>query len=264
MSSTEHSAESKMPKMVPTGIPASTLEDPSNGSKTATYRPLFSMRISPEKMAFPKMLTGLSSSSLAIVDSWPLHRSARFSTSLAMTSSFFCSSPCTLIEPPPSSRPVRPEMALVFTRLLNVLHATWSEVKMLSISSRSGFARTNSFMYRLSVTPVSVQTSSCMGQCHRGIGVSNNESSESEPSLVASRTVEESSSFLRRGWFLVLLFPPVCPPPMLRKASATLKWKRRNDARWKQADDPINLMILWFRSGVVRTNWFTSNNDNRK
>ena len=99
-------SSSKMPKMVPVGMPASTLDEPSSGSKTAVYRPVSSMRAcvsysgSPEKSPTS---TGVSSSSLAITPILPVKRSAFFSTSFVTTSSVFCSSPCTLMEPPPSA-----------------------------------------------------------------------------------------------------------------------------------------------------------------
>mmetsp|Transcript_1853 Transcript_1853/g.4435 ORF Transcript_1853/g.4435 Transcript_1853/m.4435 type:complete len:234 (+) Transcript_1853:744-1445(+) len=76
--------------MVPVGIPASTLEEPSRGSKTATYFSPSSMTISWESLvAPPTKSTGTSSSSEAKTPRRPVKRSARFKRSFVITSSFF-------------------------------------------------------------------------------------------------------------------------------------------------------------------------------
>eukprot|EP00953_Heterococcus_sp_UTEX-ZZ885_P037169 19113-Heterococcus_DN1.PRE.1 len=66
----------------------------------------------------------------------PVYCRAALSTLFVITSSFFCSSPCMLIEPL-SSRPVMPFRALRLTRLLMVLHAVCTLLKMLSTSCSS-------------------------------------------------------------------------------------------------------------------------------
>jgi hypothetical protein len=74
--------------MVPVGIPASTLDDPSSGSKTATYFSPSSMTISLDLALSGRMSIGVSSSSDARTPILPVKRRARLRISLAMTSSF--------------------------------------------------------------------------------------------------------------------------------------------------------------------------------
>ena len=105
-SGSRQSCASKMPKIVPVGMPASTFDEPSSGSKTAVYRPVSSISAVVSYAGSPAMSevsTGLSSSSEAMTPILPVKRSAFLSTPFVTMSSVFCSSPCTLIEPPPSA-----------------------------------------------------------------------------------------------------------------------------------------------------------------
>ena len=143
-----------MPKIVPVGTPASTFDEPSSGSKTAMYREVSSMIVSKSysgSAASSSTSTGKSSSSEAITPIFPVKRSASLSTSFVITSSFFCSSPCTFTAPCAPTIPVMCERA---TRLAIVLTAVWIDDISVSMSASSGFARHTSHMYRDSVTPV--------------------------------------------------------------------------------------------------------------
>mmetsp|Transcript_2397 Transcript_2397/g.5333 ORF Transcript_2397/g.5333 Transcript_2397/m.5333 type:complete len:200 (+) Transcript_2397:509-1108(+) len=145
--------------MVPVGIPASTFEDPSKGSKTATY-----LSVS-EKTASLSVLTrstGTSSSSEAKTPMRPVNRRARLRTSLVMTSSFFWSSPWTL------TSPSRPRVSLEgncdrLTMLVMALQAVSIAPNRVTSSVNSGLSMATSFMYRFKVTPVVSQTSSKTG-----------------------------------------------------------------------------------------------------
>mmetsp|Transcript_2394 Transcript_2394/g.5323 ORF Transcript_2394/g.5323 Transcript_2394/m.5323 type:complete len:223 (-) Transcript_2394:28-696(-) len=161
--------------MVPVGIPASTLEEPSRGSKTATYFSPSSMTISWESLvAPPTKSTGTSSSSEAKTPRRPVKRSARFKRSFVITSSFFWSSPWML------TSPWYPKVSLEgswdrFTKLVIALQAVSIAPKRVVNSRSSGFNIATSFMKRVKVTPVVSQTSSKTGTlvCDRAMdGVS--------------------------------------------------------------------------------------------
>mmetsp|Transcript_1836 Transcript_1836/g.7098 ORF Transcript_1836/g.7098 Transcript_1836/m.7098 type:complete len:204 (+) Transcript_1836:1561-2172(+) len=163
-----------MPKIVPVGMPASTFDEPSRGSKTATYLPaVFSTRMSCSYrvVASSSTSTGASSSSDASTPMRPVNRNAFLSTSFVMTSSFFCSSPWTLMFPE-SRYPVSPVSEDRRTRLLIVLPAVWMDENIDSSSARCGFATVASIMNRDSVIPVSEHTSVNTGGATTGGGVS--------------------------------------------------------------------------------------------
>mmetsp|Transcript_13272 Transcript_13272/g.37358 ORF Transcript_13272/g.37358 Transcript_13272/m.37358 type:complete len:218 (-) Transcript_13272:116-769(-) len=149
--------------MVPVGIPASTLEEPSRGSKTATYFSPSSMTISWESLvAGPTKSTGTSSSSEAKTPRRPVKRRARFKRSLVITSSFFWSSPWTL------TSPWYPKVSLEgswdrLTKLVMALQAVSIAPKRVVNSRSSGLSMATSFMKRVKVTPVVSQTSSKTG-----------------------------------------------------------------------------------------------------
>mmetsp|Transcript_18725 Transcript_18725/g.39376 ORF Transcript_18725/g.39376 Transcript_18725/m.39376 type:complete len:212 (-) Transcript_18725:102-737(-) len=149
--------------MVPVGIPASTLEEPSRGSKTATYFSPSSMTISWEsEVASPTKSTGTSSSSEANTPRRPVNRRARFKRSLVITSSFFWSSPWTL------TSPWYPKVSLEgscdrLTKFVMALQAVSIAPKRVVNSRSSGLSMATSFMKRVRVTPVVSQTSSKTG-----------------------------------------------------------------------------------------------------
>mmetsp|Transcript_45794 Transcript_45794/g.108610 ORF Transcript_45794/g.108610 Transcript_45794/m.108610 type:complete len:208 (+) Transcript_45794:869-1492(+) len=87
-----------MPKIVPTLIAASMLEEPSSGSNTATMSP----------RRGPLMTTAESSSSDPRNAMQPVLRSLSLNTSLDRMSSFFCSSPWMF-----SPVPARPVMSWI-------------------------------------------------------------------------------------------------------------------------------------------------------
>lgn len=101
-------------------MPASTFEDPSRGSKTVMNFPESSTRMGELNCVVTRpwsrylsdselvMETGVSSSSEASTAHRPEKRRAFERISLVITSSFFCSSPCTFTEPPPPCKPVMP------------------------------------------------------------------------------------------------------------------------------------------------------------
>mmetsp|Transcript_3051 Transcript_3051/g.6574 ORF Transcript_3051/g.6574 Transcript_3051/m.6574 type:complete len:205 (+) Transcript_3051:752-1366(+) len=145
--------------IVPVGIPASTLEDPSKGSKTATY-----LLVSVKMASFSVLTrsTGTSSSSEAKTPMRPVNRRARLRTSLVMTSSFFWSSPWMLISP------WYPKVSLDgncdrLTMLVMALQAVSIAPKRVVSSVNSGLSMATSFMYRFKVTPVVSHTSSKTG-----------------------------------------------------------------------------------------------------
>mmetsp|Transcript_103448 Transcript_103448/g.246343 ORF Transcript_103448/g.246343 Transcript_103448/m.246343 type:complete len:225 (+) Transcript_103448:937-1611(+) len=148
-----------MPKIVPTAMPASTLLLPSRGSNTHTYFPVSESTVPAAVVSKVSIwaFTGISSSSEAMVPSFPVYRSAFFSTSLVMTSSFFWSSPWTFTAP---SRPSSSACArgAVFTSFEITLVAS----RMEFITDRMSVSTTPcllaSIMYRFSVTPVCSQT----------------------------------------------------------------------------------------------------------
>jgi hypothetical protein len=109
------------PQMDPVGTAASMLLEPSMGSKDTRYPPMAS--------ATP---TGTSSSSVTITELRALERMASQKMSLEMTSSFFCSSPDSLVE---SAKPTRPRMGAVATRLLMRLQATAMELMITAKSA---------------------------------------------------------------------------------------------------------------------------------
>mmetsp|Transcript_6267 Transcript_6267/g.5938 ORF Transcript_6267/g.5938 Transcript_6267/m.5938 type:complete len:205 (-) Transcript_6267:8-622(-) len=149
--------------MVPVGIPASTLEDPSRGSNTTTY---LSVSSTISSLAFPSlplaMSTGSSSSSEARTPIFPEKRRARFKRSLVITSSFFWSSPCIL------TSPSSPRVSLdgswdLLTRLVMALQAVSMAPKRVVNSESSGLSMATSAMKRVRVTPVVSHTSSKTG-----------------------------------------------------------------------------------------------------
>lgn len=80
---------SYIPIIVPVGMPASTFELPSSGSKTATYFSPSSIRTFLVLGSLGIKSTGVSSSSEAKTPRRPVKRSARFKISLAITSNFY-------------------------------------------------------------------------------------------------------------------------------------------------------------------------------
>mmetsp|Transcript_117525 Transcript_117525/g.332499 ORF Transcript_117525/g.332499 Transcript_117525/m.332499 type:complete len:213 (+) Transcript_117525:80-718(+) len=121
----------KMPKIVPTAMPASTLLLPSRGSKTQTYCPESTRPGMVSSASAPA--TGESSSSDASVTSLPVYIRAFLRTSLVMTSSFFWSSPCTLISPWNPSSSACASGAL-FTSFAITFEASEIELRIDSIS----------------------------------------------------------------------------------------------------------------------------------
>mmetsp|Transcript_1111 Transcript_1111/g.2433 ORF Transcript_1111/g.2433 Transcript_1111/m.2433 type:complete len:228 (+) Transcript_1111:710-1393(+) len=159
-----------MPMMVPVGMPASTLEEPSRGSKTATNFSPCSTTISgcdqeEERGLFSASAirsTGTSSSSLAKTPSFPVNRSALLSRSFVMTSSFFWSSPWMF------TAPWYPSVSLLgscdrFTVLEMALQAVPMAPKRELSSDSSGLSMVTSSMNRVRETPVVSHTSSKTG-----------------------------------------------------------------------------------------------------
>mmetsp|Transcript_38038 Transcript_38038/g.92553 ORF Transcript_38038/g.92553 Transcript_38038/m.92553 type:complete len:201 (-) Transcript_38038:77-679(-) len=149
--------------IVPVGIPASTLLEPSKGSKTATYFSPSSMTTSREsEVASPMRSTGTSSSSEARTPRRPVNRKARLRRSFVMTSSFFWSSPWTFTSPwyPKVSDDGSWDL---LTRFDMALQAVSIAPKSVVNSRSSGFNIATSFMNLVNVTPVVSQTSSKTG-----------------------------------------------------------------------------------------------------
>mmetsp|Transcript_10355 Transcript_10355/g.15237 ORF Transcript_10355/g.15237 Transcript_10355/m.15237 type:complete len:205 (-) Transcript_10355:58-672(-) len=150
---------SYIPIIVPVGIPASTLEDPSSGSKTTTYLSDSSITTCFDP---PITSTGASSSSDASTPSFPVNLRARLRTLFVITSSFFWSSPWTLTFPsyPSVSDDGSWER---FTKLLIALQAVSIAPNRVVSSCNSGLINDTSVIKRFKVIPVCSQTSSKTG-----------------------------------------------------------------------------------------------------